>query len=222
MNKKCEHCSKVAEGTYTHWKNRNKIIYCCRHCYLTLISKMNHICEHCGNQADGSYGELLTNQTHYCCNQCYRKVFPQTTLRNKKGLCSGTFSIPHVGHVLFINECKKHCDNLTVMIANNAEIRDKKGEVKIDINHRIDFFTSLKSVDKLVISPYDVFGEGYGKLDGLYNYLMENSIDIYFVNEDAFDLEERIKFCNENSIEIKVLSRTNNNSNISSSELYNV
>ena len=133
-----------------------------------------------------------------------------------KGFCSGTFAIPHIGHVLFLNECKRLCDHLTVVIANDEETLAKKGRIDIPLPKRLEFFQSLKCIDELIISRGT-------KVDLQYIYLCLKwyKIRYYFVNEDAFDLEVRKVYCKNNNIDLIVLSRMGNNSGISSTILEN-
>lgn len=130
---------------------------------------------------------------------------------NKKtiGIVSGCFDLTHAGHYEFFRECKKLCDSLCVAVAPDSSLKNKGPGRPYQNQHiRLDQVGACRWVDEAVIA-FESLEELFEDLVE-YNifYLESNKKLIYIVNEDAYRLSDRIQFCNDNNIEIKVLKRS--------------
>lgn len=68
------------------------------------------------------------------------------------GLASGTFDVFHIGHLMFLQECKKLCDFLIVAITSDELTFKLKGKQnKFDENQRKQLLESLRCVDMVVV-----------------------------------------------------------------------
>lgn len=143
------------------------------------------------------------------------------------GFCSGTFHIVHSGHIRFIRECRSRCDHLTVMIANDVEIFNKSGCIpKISLEDRKSVFSEFKSIDRLLISPYNTkpsWDEFFSDISAsVMNYpVIGFSIPYitYFVNEDVDDYDDRSMAAMKHGFNVEQLSRKNNDSGNSTSKI---
>lgn len=70
-----------------------------------------------------------------------------------KGMTNGVFDMLHVGHVRFLNECKRFCDHLTVCINSDSSTARLKGSGRpiISQDDRAEMLISLESVDAVKI-----------------------------------------------------------------------
>ena len=123
-------------------------------------------------------------------------------------ICSGSFDIIHAGHVLFFEDCKKYGDILVTVLAGDAILKKIKGSERPIIPQmaRLKHLDSLKPIDYTVL---DDFSQDYD--DPLYAIKHAISLlkpDFYVINEDAFDIESRIKFCEKYGTKLEILSRT--------------
>lgn len=76
----------------------------------------------------------------------------------KVGLAGGVFDILHAGHVFTLNEAKKHCDVLAVVVASDEHIV-KKGRTPVHAQeYRVAMVDFLKPVDVAVAGGKN-FGE---------------------------------------------------------------
>jgi cytidyltransferase-like protein len=126
---------------------------------------------------------------------------------NKIVICSGSFDIIHAGHVLFFEDCKKYGDFLVTVLAGDAILRKLKGSQRpiIPQGARLKHLDSLKPIDYTVL---DDFSQDYDNP----LYAIECAIellkpDIYVINEDAFDISSRRKFCEKYGTRLELLSR---------------
>ena len=67
----------------------------------------------------------------------------------KIAFCAGAFDLVHAGHVLFFEDCKKYGDILVVMVGNDFNLKNYKGEERPILNQyvRLKMISSLKPVD---------------------------------------------------------------------------
>ena len=124
-------------------------------------------------------------------------------------LCGGIFDITHVGHILFLEDCKKYGDILVVCLGNDKFVKGYKGINRPILNEQI----RLKTVDSLKPTDY-VF------LDKINEWNGENTLkdilvpifrilkpDFYIVNEDAVGINERKNLAKHYNIKMVVLPR---------------
>lgn len=76
-------------------------------------------------------------------------------------LAGGTFDILHVGHLRYLEECKKQGDILVVCVAGDARTRRRKGPDRpiIPAIQRAEIVANLKMVDFVFISNSKPFSE---------------------------------------------------------------
>ena len=125
--------------------------------------------------------------------------------KNKKIVfCSGSFDLTHAGHILFFEDCKKHGDILVVAVGKDSSIKKNKGDKRPILNQHIRLKTidSLKPVDYCYINPISIPGKKLYTLEHAFESLKP---DIYAINEDAFDMEDRRKLCEFFNINLKIL-----------------
>lgn len=80
---------------------------------------------------------------------------PSERMKIRVGLAGGVFDIVHIGHVLTLNEAKKHCDALVVAIARDEMIA-KKGRKPVHTQEaRAAMVEFLKPVDAVVLGRKD-------------------------------------------------------------------
>ena len=68
------------------------------------------------------------------------------------GIVSGYFNPLHQGHIEYINEAKKHCDILIVIVNNDKQVIIKGSTPFMSEDHRCVIVSNLKSVDVVIIS----------------------------------------------------------------------
>lgn len=115
----------------------------------------------------------------------------------KKGFVCGVFDMFHLGHLLMLEECKKHCDFLVVAV-NKAEnidpsINPEKLPQIYSFNERKSILEGCKYVDKV---------KGYNSEEELYQLMEEEHLDIRFLGDDyrgkkitGVDLNIPIHYC---------------------------
>jgi len=71
----------------------------------------------------------------------------------KVGVTNGCFDVLHSGHIHLINECKKNCDKLIVLINSDKSVKSLKGLKRpiLDIKKRIKYLKLLKNIDQIEI-----------------------------------------------------------------------
>lgn len=130
--------------------------------------------------------------------------------RKEIGLVSGCFDLTHAGHYLFFEQCRNLCDYLCVFVAPDKGVRKNKGSERPYQNQfiRLEQVRSCRYVDDAIIG-LDTLEDLFDELIVLNNHYNKTDSDIiYFVNEDAYRLSDRIQFCEDNSIQIQILERT--------------
>jgi glycerol-3-phosphate cytidylyltransferase len=97
----------------------------------------------------------------------------------KTGFACGVFDMFHAGHVLMLEECKKHCDYLIVAL-NKAEnidhsINPGKVEPIFTIEERVLIMKACRHVDEVLV---------YNSEEELLEILKSRKIDVRFLGED--------------------------------------
>ena len=80
-----------------------------------------------------------------------------------KVMASGVFDILHLGHLHFLQEARKHGDELVVVVACDSTVRRMKHEPVTPEKMRMELVGALKGVDQVVLGgegdPYDTVRE---------------------------------------------------------------
>jgi len=122
--------------------------------------------------------------------------------------CSGTFDMTHAGHLLFLEDCKRHGDILVVAVGNdfNQGIYAKaKGRPVQNEHVRLKMVSSLKPVDYALL---DINAKNNDILGMLIDFFIALKPDVYIVNQDAFDIPRRRELAQKFPIEMIVLERS--------------
>lgn len=124
------------------------------------------------------------------------------------GIVSGCFDLTHAGHYLFFQECRELCDILCVAVAPDSSLKNKGvGRPYQNQYIRLDQVAACRWVDEAAIA-FNHLDELLSDLKEYNEYYLERKVElIYFVNDDAYSLPERMKFCADNNIKIVVLER---------------
>ncbi len=141
--------------------------------------------------------------------QIYLSDLEELRLKNKHKkivFCSGGFDLTHVGHILFFEDCKMQGDILVVAVARDVSLRRRKGNNRPILNEyvRIKTIDSLKPVDYTFISPETSTTDLLHTLNVAFEKLRP---DIYVINEDAFDIDQRRELCSKYEVSLKILPR---------------
>ncbi len=97
----------------------------------------------------------------------------------KTGFVCSAFDLCHAGHLLMLNECKKHCSTLIVGLhVNPSHERQHKNSPAESLLERWIRLDSNKNVDKVI--PYETEGDLLVLLSWL-------SPDIRFLGDDYID-----------------------------------
>ncbi len=118
---------------------------------------------------------------------------------------SGSFDIPHAGHVFFFEESKKHGDALFVTVGRDAEIKKNKGADRPIMNEsvRLKMVDSLRAVDYVFLTNRPPEGAGWlVPIEEIFEALRP---DVYVVNSDVGDISERQKTADKFGIKMVVL-----------------
>ncbi len=122
--------------------------------------------------------------------------------------CSGAFDLTHVGHVLFLEECKKLGDILVVAVGDDALASMNKGPSRPILNEKI----RLKMVDSLKPVDFSVIDNVSFKEKNTHHILdvafKELKPDVYAVNDETFDIELRKNLCEKHNIKFAIMKRT--------------
>lgn len=127
--------------------------------------------------------------------------------RDKKIVfCSGSFDLPHAGHILFFEDCKKLGDILVIGVGNDAIVRKNKGSGRPILNQytRLKTIVSLKPVDFCLLDEISEEGHPLAFVDLV---LRELKPDIYVINDDAFDIPFRREAVKKHGVELVTLKR---------------
>ncbi len=121
--------------------------------------------------------------------------------------CSGCFDLVHAGHVLFFEDCKKLGDILVAMVGSDAVIKRDKAKNRPILNEhvRLKIVDSLKPVDYTFLdyippkTPHRLY---------IISQVIENlQPDFYVINNDAWDIEYRKRFCEKYKVPLIILKR---------------
>ena len=129
--------------------------------------------------------------------------------RNKKiVLGAGTFDLPHAGHILFLEDCKKFGDILVVMVGSDKVIQKMKGSNRPVMNEHV----RLKIIDSLKPVDY-AFLDSFMDRDNLKTFVLNEAFRLlkpnsYVVNNDRQDIAFRKKLGEKYGVKIIVLPRT--------------
>ena len=119
--------------------------------------------------------------------------------------CSGVFDLTHAGHVLFFEDCKKLGDTLVVGVGSDINLKKRKpGRPIINQTMRLKMVDSLKPIDYSFVGGY---ASPENPLKFLGNIFEALQPDIYVINDDAFNIDERKIFTEKHGVVLKVLSR---------------
>lgn len=124
---------------------------------------------------------------------------------------SGVFDLPHPGHVLFFEDCKKHGDVLVVGVSRGEKnVKERKGPGRpvMNFSMRLKMVDSLKPVDYCFArESSDNNNEAGNPLDFLEVVFKNLQPDFYAVNNDAFDMEYRKKLSEKYNVKFIILER---------------
>ena len=94
----------------------------------------------------------------------------------KRGVVIGNFDVLHPGYIKLFQECKSHCDHLTVALHEDPSInRKEKLKPILSVQERTAALYELRSVDAVI--PYKDESE-------LYEVLMNEEFDVRFMGEE--------------------------------------
>lgn len=121
--------------------------------------------------------------------------------------CSGVFDLPHAGHTLFFEDCKKLGDVLVVAVAGDTVTREVKGEMRPILNEHVRLKTvdSFKPVDFVFLGPKPGYGHPFVDMEEWFRDLKPEK---YAVNDDAYDMPMREKMAAKHGVELVVLPRS--------------
>ena len=127
--------------------------------------------------------------------------------RSKKiiGITCSTFDLLHPGHIIMLEECKRHCDYLICALQNDPTIdKDDKNKPIQSLVERYLQLDAVKYVDKII--PYNTEDE----LEELFSSL---DLDVRIIGEDYKDKIYTAKdICQKRGIRIVYNKRDHNHS----------
>ena len=111
------------------------------------------------------------------------------------GITCSTFDLLHSGHILMLEECKKHCDYLICALQNDPTIdRQNKNKPVQTLVERFIQLDAVKYVDKIV--PYNTESE-------LEEIFKSFDIDVRVIGFDYFNKDFTAKqICIDRGIKI--------------------
>lgn len=134
---------------------------------------------------------------------------PQIRERHKDKkivFASGCFDLLHAGHVLFLEDCKKHGDILVVALGKDHTVRTVKGSERPILNHHI----RLKMIDSLKPVDYCFLDRPFSP-DEIPPFPVEAMKllrpDVYVMNSDASQIPLRRELANAHGAACVVLER---------------
>ena len=114
----------------------------------------------------------------------------------KKVLVGGVFNIIHPGHIYFLGKAREFGDHLTVVVANDKNVLEKKGYLVFSAEERAELVQNLKHVDDTVI----------GDEKDIFRVVEDEKPDIIILGHDQdFDTESLRSFLREKKINCKIV-----------------
>ena len=120
--------------------------------------------------------------------------------KNTIGLTSGCFNLLHPGHLYFLNNCKKLCDKLIVLVARDKITSQKRIPV-INEEQRKYMLENLKCVDEVYFEDKEL------PPNNIIRFLEGFKPDFYITNSDNPYLKLYREICNKLEIQIVVMER---------------
>ena len=118
------------------------------------------------------------------------------------GITSGCFNLLHPGHVWFLNQCKKLCNELIVLVARDKITSQKRVPV-MNEEQRHYMIKNLECVDMAFFEDEKI---PPNNIKGL---LEDLEPDFYFTNTDNPNLEVYKKICKKLKTEVVIMERHN-------------
>lgn len=117
--------------------------------------------------------------------------------------CSGSFDLLHIGHILLLEHCKNYGDILVVSVGDDEALKGLKGVGRPILNEKI----RLKSVDSLKAVDYCLLNPAPPEDPLIYikEIISRLEPDVYIINNDAFDIPYRQRFCDELNTKLVIL-----------------
>jgi cytidyltransferase-related domain len=108
------------------------------------------------NTAVLSFLELLKIIEEFCENEFIKlslKIKLWKLVKFKIGVTNGCFDVLHSGHLHLLNEGKKNCDKLIVLLNSDNSIKKIKGKNRpiLKLNQRIKMLRMIKDVDDVKV-----------------------------------------------------------------------
>jgi len=98
----------------------------------------------------------------------------------KVGFTCGSFDLLHTGHVLMLEECKKHCNYLIVGLQSDPSLdRPSKNKPIQEFEERRIMLESIRHIDEIVI--YDTEED---LLNLLKAFIDDKQLDVRIIGED--------------------------------------
>ena len=120
--------------------------------------------------------------------------------------CAGVFDLCHVGHISFLEKCRRLGDILVVMLGEDAVIKVLKGNHRpiIPLLARVKMVDSLKPVDYCLIDLISSVEDSMAFLDPVLATLRP---DIYVVGPDTLDIPRRREACIKYGTRLEIQER---------------
>jgi cytidyltransferase-like protein len=124
--------------------------------------------------------------------------------RERIVFCSGSFDIPHIGHLRFLEACKEEGDILLVAVGKDEDIKKDKGVNRpvVGESARVRLIHAMKPVDYAFISRSPNPPEAW--LSPIEEIFMHILPDIWIVNYDGAKLDERQQIAKRHGVPIKI------------------
>lgn len=134
--------------------------------------------------------------------------------------CSGVFDLTHVGHVVFLENCKNLGDILVVGVGSDESVRFYKGGARPILSERIriKMIDSLKCVDFSFFSSPPNLNDPFSDLPRIFEKLRPN---IYAINDDVSNMEKREEMAEKFKMKLTVFKKNLENefANISTTSI---